>query len=78
MDGGSQSPEVARAQVLALGPVSSSLLAALMRFVGELNEVTVCLLDLLPPAADPKARIQVQVLYLGSDLKRNIHRGVGK
>lgn len=65
-------------QVLALGPVSSSLLAALMRFVGELNEVTVCLLDLLPPAADPKARIQVQILYLGSDLKRNIHRDVGK
>lgn len=42
--------------------------------MGELNERMLFLFGLLSPGADPKARIQVQVLYLGNDRRK---RSVG-
>lgn len=69
MEGGSPSPEVTR--VPSPGSWTSlSLFCLPNEVVGKLSEVIVYLLGLLPPAADPEARIQVQVLYLGNDLRK--------
>lgn len=76
MDGGSPRPETApHPRPPGCEPwlldQSLPIFCLLDGFVHRLREIILCFLGLLPPAAESKARVQVQMLYLGSDLRRH-------